>query len=86
MPLSQRLHLFRRQRNLLAQTTCPGFGNQIVLFVTDAAEIPVFFHFIIVDEIRELLLPFPKVYQFGDEVYARLHRVYKARLEGDGKT
>ena len=46
---------------------------QIVFFIAISSEVAVFFHFIIIDEVFKLLLSFPKVYQFGDKVNARLN-------------
>lgn len=83
--LSQCFHFVGSQRYLLAQASGAGFGYQIILFVTDAAEVFVSLHLIIIDEVSKLVLATPQVYQFGDEIDARLYGVYESRFQGDGQ-
>lgn len=62
------------------------FRNQIILFVTNAPEVLVRLHFIVIDKVGKLLLSLPQVYQLGDEINARLNGMYKARLQRYGET
>ena len=61
-------------------------GYQIILLIADASEVFVSLHFIVIDKVGELLLALPEIYQFGNKVDARLHGMYKTRLQRNGQT
>ena len=63
-----------------------GFGDQQVVLDADAAEVAVFLHHIVVDEIGELVLFLPDVDQMRDEIDARLNGDHEARFQLAGHT
>ena len=83
--LSQCFHFVGSQRYLLAQASGAGFGYQIILFVTDAAEVEIFAYFGEVDKAAAQSFALPLLDQRGDEIDARLYGVYESRFQGDGQ-
>ena len=66
----------------ISEDFAAGFGNEDVVFYSDAPEIPVFLDGVVVDELCESPLRFPTINQLRDEIDSWFHRDDESRLDG----
>ena len=81
------LHLFGRHGLVEMSEPALAVGSdEVVLLVAQAAEALELLYLVIVEEVLELALALPQVYQLGNEVDTGLDGEYEAGLQGTGQT